>query len=298
MKSLAVVLNARAGRVRALSADALLDRVKAAADWADISVFDAGEDIASAARAACASGADAVAIAGGDGTATSVLSAAREAGCGSLMVPLPLGTANMLPRRLYGDRGFDAVLAELPGYEPVSLHAGRAADHLFFVALMAGAPVRFGQAREAIRPGGSGRRLGEAMRRLRQGVSSMAGSRLKLTLEGAEQKVSRSGAVMAAPGGFSALRSEEAPPGRDMISYLVVRPSDPADLALKTASFITGLPDPGGAAIVSEQTAVLSGPKHIHLMLDGEVFKATSPVTISLIKNAAMFAAPVGEGGP
>jgi hypothetical protein len=200
----------------------------------------------------------------------------------------------MLPRRLYGDRGFETVLRELPEYQSVTLHAGEAAGRTFYVALMAGAPVRFGQAREALRPGAKGRKLGEAARRLRQGVSSMSGSRLRLSLDGERRKVSRSGAVIIAPGGFEALRGAGDPPGPAVLEHLVVKPGDPGDLALKTASFLTGLLDPAEAAIASAGPATLSGPKHIHLMLDGEVCKVDGPVEIRLIKNAAVFAAPVG----
>lgn len=213
MKSLAVVLNSRAGRAQAVPREEMIARIRSAASWAELSFFDAGDGVVEAARAACSSGTDAVAVAGGDGTAAAVLDAARRSGCASIMVPLPLGTANMLPRRLYGDRDFESVLSELPAYETVTLHAGEAAGRTFYVALMAGAPVRFGQAREALRPAGSGRRLGEAAKRLRQGISSLAGSRLRLELDGAKQKLSRSGAVLVAPGGFAALRGEDAAAG-------------------------------------------------------------------------------------
>ncbi|MCR9127882.1 MAG: hypothetical protein NXI12_00025 [Alphaproteobacteria bacterium] len=297
MKSLAVVLNSRAGRAQAVPRQEMVARIREAADWAEVSIFDAADGVVEAARAACSSGADAVAVAGGDGTAAAVLDAARRSGCASIMVPLPLGTANMLPRRLYGDRDFETVLSELPDYQSVTLHAGEAAGRTFYVALMAGAPVRFGQAREALRPADSGRKLGEAARRLRQGISSLAGSRLRLGLDGAKQKLPRSGAVLVAPGGFAALRGETPPPGRAVLEHLLVRPGDPADLALKAASFVTGLPDPGEAAIMSDKPATLSGPRQIHLMLDGEVFKSAGPIEIRLIKNAAAFAVPPAQDG-
>jgi diacylglycerol kinase family enzyme len=295
MKSLAVVLNSRAGRAQAVPREEMIARIREAADWAELSIFDTADGVVEAARAACSSGAEAVAVAGGDGTAASVLDAARRSRCASIMVPLPLGTANMLPRRLYGDRDFETVLSEVPDYQTVTLHAGEAAGRTFYVALMAGAPVRFGQAREALRPADSGRRLSEAAKRLSQGISSLAGSRLRLELDGAKQKLSRSGAVLVAPGGFAALRGEIAPPGPPVLEHLLVRPGDPADLALKAASFVSGLPDPGEAAIMSDKPATLSGPRQIHLMLDGEVFKPDGPIEIRLIKDAALFAAPPGQ---
>lgn len=297
MKTLAVVINPHAGRARDLPPGDLQEAIRRAVSWAEISFFDASEDVTGAARAACDSGADAVVIAGGDGTAAAVLDQARSSGCDAIMIPLPLGTANMLPRRLYGDRDFKTVLAQLQTYETVTLHAGEAAGRTFFVALMAGSPVRFGQAREALRPGGEGRRFVEAARRLRQGLASLSGSRLRLTLEGSRRKLSRSGAVIIAPGGFAALRGDEALPGPAVLDHLVVRPADPADLAMKTASFMTGTPDPACAAIASRGPSTLSGPKHIHLMLDGEVVNVKGPVEVRLIEHAARFAAPGREGG-
>lgn len=81
MKTLAVVLNPSAGSARAFGEDDLREAIKAAASWAELEFFDASDDVPGAARAACASGADAVVTAGGDGTAAAVLDAARDAGC-------------------------------------------------------------------------------------------------------------------------------------------------------------------------------------------------------------------------
>ena len=292
MKTLAIVLNPMAGSARAFGEDDLREATKAAASWAELEFFDASDDVPGAARAACASGADAVVTAGGDGTAAAVLDAAREAGCASLMVPLPLGTANMLPHRLYGDRDFQTVLAELPHYRAVTLHAGQASGRTFYVALMAGVPVHFGQAREALRPDGAGRRLSEAFRRLRQGLASMARAHMRLKLDDGEHRVSRSCALVVAPGGFAAVRGSADAAGPAVLEHLMMKPGDPADFAVKTASFLAGLSTPDDAVLLSRRPAILSGPKRIELMLDGEVFKAKTPVEISLIENAASFAAP------
>ncbi|WP_417476676.1 diacylglycerol/lipid kinase family protein [Maricaulis sp.] len=292
MKTLAIILNPRAGSARAFGDGELRDAIAAAAGWAELEFFDASDDVPGAARAACASGADAVVTAGGDGTAAAVLDAARDSGCASLMVPLPLGTANMLPRRLYGDRDFRTVLTELPDYRAVTLHAGEVSGHTFYVALMAGMPVHFGQAREALRPDGAGRRLNLAFKRLRQGLASMARPHMRLKLDDGERRVSRSCALVVAPGGFSAVRGGADAPGPAVLEHLLMQHGDPADFALKTASFLAGLPTSDEAVLMSRQPATLSGPKRIELMLDGEVIKAATPIEICLVENAATFAAP------
>jgi hypothetical protein len=88
------------------------------------------------------------------------------------------------------------------------------------------------------------------------------------------------------------VRGGEDPPGPAVLEHLLIRPGDPADMALKAASFFTGLSGPVEDVVVSRRPAVLSGPRHIQLMLDGEVFKTKTPVEIRLIENAARFAAP------
>jgi diacylglycerol kinase family enzyme len=115
-------------------------------------------------------GCDVLAVLGGDGT---IRSAAEKSGrANTILIPLPGGTMNMLPRALYGARDWrEALSATLADPELHCISGGRAGDHAFYVAALVGAPTLWADAREAVRHG----HLLEAMRRastaLRRGMS-------------------------------------------------------------------------------------------------------------------------------
>ena len=94
--------------------------------------------------------AEVVVVLGGDGTIRSA--GARCSKAGKLLIPLPGGTMNMLPRALYGARTWQSVLTDTltaPRIHPVS--GGRAGSELFFCAAVLGAPSLWADAREALR---------------------------------------------------------------------------------------------------------------------------------------------------
>jgi diacylglycerol kinase family enzyme len=109
-------------------------------------------------------------VLGGDGT---IRSAAAKCGGGSaLLVPLPGGTMNMLPRALYGARDWRTALRDTLAKPRIqSISGGQASGHPFFVAALLGAPTLWAEAREALRGG----RFAEAAKRaataLRRGMS-------------------------------------------------------------------------------------------------------------------------------
>jgi diacylglycerol kinase family enzyme len=94
--------------------------------------------------------ADVLVVLGGDGT---IRTAAERSGqSGNILIPLPGGTMNMLPRALYGARGWREALADtIANPELRSVSGGRAGPHAFYVAAIAGAPTLWADAREAVR---------------------------------------------------------------------------------------------------------------------------------------------------
>jgi diacylglycerol kinase family enzyme len=97
-----------------------------------------------------ASLAQVVVVLGGDGTIRSAAAQCSEAG--KLLIPLPGGTMNMLPRALYGSRAWPEALADTlaaPSIREVS--GGRAGSEPFFCAAVLGAPSLWADAREALR---------------------------------------------------------------------------------------------------------------------------------------------------
>lgn len=289
MPDLALIMNANAGQMRPLDPSEVVEAARLGGRRSVV-MFDTRDGFSAAIEAALSSGARCVAVAGGDGTAASVLDLALEKRSRIQIAPLPLGTANLLPRRLYGDRDFRTVLDELDAYETLTLPAGQVAGRSFFVALMAGVPVRFGQAREALRPDHRGRRISVAAGRIAQGLGQLVTPHLRLCVDGAETRLARRSAVITIPGGLKSLRGE-APPAQGL-EHRLVDEGDLASLALQSASLLSRVPVSDAGHLVSPEPARLTGPKWIRLLLDGEFTKIRSPARLRFIEEAGRFAAP------
>ena len=94
--------------------------------------------------------AEVVIVLGGDGTIGAAANLCGRAG--KLLVPLPGGTMNMLPRALYGERTWAAALADTLAAPVVhDISGGRIGAKLFFCAAILGAPSLWADARESIR---------------------------------------------------------------------------------------------------------------------------------------------------
>ncbi|MFW5661882.1 MAG: diacylglycerol/lipid kinase family protein [Oceanicaulis sp.] len=145
-------------------------------------------DPGKAAREAIDHGADALITLGGDGTARSAAQAIYDAKADARLVALPMGTANLLPRRLYSTRTTDDILQALDTLEPTALPGGLASGEVFLIAAAAGFPTTFARARETARDPSRADRLKTAIKRASVGFSEMFSSRLKFAADGASDE--------------------------------------------------------------------------------------------------------------
>jgi diacylglycerol kinase family enzyme len=118
----------------------------------DVEIVVAGASEISAALKTAVGRADVLVVLGGDGT---IATAATLCGdTGPLLIPLPGGTMNMLPRALYGAVDWRAALkATLADPEVQNVSGGEAEAHRFYCAAILGAPSLWADAREAVREG-------------------------------------------------------------------------------------------------------------------------------------------------
>jgi diacylglycerol kinase family enzyme len=119
-------------------------------DHAEIVVVDpAGLD---AALDSAVAKAKVVVVLGGDGT---IGTAANKCGeHGPMLIPLPGGTMNMLPKALYGNLSWqDALTATLAKPKLQEVSGGEIDGHRFYCAAILGAPSLWADAREAVREG-------------------------------------------------------------------------------------------------------------------------------------------------
>lgn len=119
-------------------------------DTVEIHVVSPGE-VGETLKAAV-SEADVLVVLGGDGTIGGAATLCGEAG--PLLIALPGGTMNMLPKALYGTADWPTALrATLADPEIKNVSGGEAEGNQFFCAAIFGAPSLWADAREAVREG-------------------------------------------------------------------------------------------------------------------------------------------------
>lgn len=195
-KSPAFIVNASSRTLEGPQGEETLARLGGLCPVPLLGVFRDG-DPAKAARKALEAGADTVITLGGDGTAQAAAQAIYDGGAQARLVALPMGTANILPRRLYGTRSVEAILEGLAELEPATLPGGRLGGEVFLVAAAAGFPTTFAQAREAVRAKDLPRRLQTVLNRSRAGLTELFAPRIRFTADGAEHEtLSRASGLM------------------------------------------------------------------------------------------------------
>lgn len=174
----AALLNTSSGGCDASSRAALL----AILDKAGIeptTIWDvAGSEVDLALEAATQASVDVLIVLGGDGTIRSAAQRCDETG--PLLVPLPGGTMNMLPKALYGARSWGQALADTlaaPVVQPV--HGGQVGVHRFFVAGVFGNASLLAEARESIREGDLVGALGRSVAAMKQALGHELGYRFE-----------------------------------------------------------------------------------------------------------------------
>jgi|GEM_PF-3156331 len=125
---------------------------------------------------ALAAGLDVLVVIGGDGTIRSA--AERSTMDGPILIPLPGGTMNMLPKALYGDLGWEEAL-RLIFKDPFvrTLSGGKIGKEQFVIAAILGAPALWTKAREALREG----ELVTALEESQHALDSMFASKINYT---------------------------------------------------------------------------------------------------------------------
>ncbi len=107
-------------------------------------------------------------VLGGDGTIRSAAEAYVENG--PILLPLPGGTMNILPKALYGELSWEEVLTQTLAAPSVrTLSGGKVRGKKFYITAIVGAPALWAEARESVREGDLGTALekaGEAVEHL------------------------------------------------------------------------------------------------------------------------------------
>jgi len=132
-----------------------------------------GEEVERALQEAFDAAPQAVIVLGGDGTARTAAEHARRSGVP--VIPLPGGTMNLLPRRLYGEGDPADCLRQALAGEPRLLDAGEVAGKLFFLQGFFGVAPNIARAREAARGLTSFEDLPHVLDNARKAIGAMFG---------------------------------------------------------------------------------------------------------------------------
>ena len=240
-------------------------------------VEDIHNGIDAALESALAHGATAIAIAGGDGTIRAVAEQVARSGEHLPILPLPLGTANLLARRLYGDRDTLTILEEAPGYKLDSVPAGILNGRLFLVAAAVGFPSMFARAREVLRDQERPQPLWDSFKRAAVSIRHAFNPRLRYRIDYKHRAARR-----RASGIYLSIRADD-PTGFDCIAVHWRHFSD-----------LLGMPWEAMAVHESEfattrrlrvERLVAHSRKALPVMVDGEPFFVPDTARIRMIPH-------------
>ncbi len=164
-----VLVNTSSGGCDATTRGAVLDILRAGG-IKPVKVWDVvGQHVDHALDDAVQTSTDVLIVLGGDGTIRAA--AQRCEGAGPLLMPLPGGTMNMLPKALYGARTWREALCDtLKAPIVQAVHGGQVGTHRFYVAGVFGGASLFADAREAIRVGDLPGALGQGVAALQRAL--------------------------------------------------------------------------------------------------------------------------------
>lgn len=202
-----------------------------------------------------------VALFAGDGTINAAASLYDD--WEGAMLILPGGTMNMLAKQLHGEREpHEIVERALVRHREVRLPLVEAGPHRAFVALILGPAAAWGYAREAARYGQYGKML-----RVARFAWARTFSRGIAVCDGTGRRVGQRAAVFVPREGAMDISSIRARGWSEIV-------------ALGWEYLVGDWHDAPGVHDSRSSRAVVTGPRAIHALFDGEEVKLTSPVDV------------------
>ncbi|MBP7741137.1 MAG: NAD(+)/NADH kinase [Candidatus Pacebacteria bacterium] len=215
-------------------------------------------------------------VLGGDGTIRAGAEACTSKG--PLLVPLPGGTMNMLPKALYGEGSWEEVLRNILESARIKSVSGASANgKQFFIAAVLGAPALWARAREALREGSVGSALEEGGGALEQMFTMKVKYQFSDTEKGETDAVS-----VICP-----LISEVLPDSEHTLEAAAISVESATEaLGLASTAAFGTWRDDRRVSIVKTKRVSVSCDQDIPLILDGETTHAGTSVDITFLPEA------------
>lgn len=215
-------------------------------------------------------------VLGGDGTIRAAAQAVS--GTKTLLLPLPGGTMNMLPKALYGNLTWQEVLTQTLAHPKArTISGGTLGNEMFFIAAIIGAPARFAHAREAVRAG----KIREALQRARALFRKRFTVRIQYTFDETHTGVAEAVGVIC-PLISSALPDEHPSFEAAVIDVRTVGQV----LGLATAAAFGAWRDDANVTIVPSVRLRISSRRSMPAIVDGELIQIGKKAEAVFIPHA------------
>ncbi len=219
---------------------------------------------------------DLLIVFGGDGTIRSAALASSMDG--PILLLLPGGTMNLLPKALYGEVSWEAALqATLRDPMVRTISGGTVGTERFFIAAILGAPALWTKAREALREGNLAEALDEGKHALEGMFSSKIAYHFDELNEGTAEVV-----AVTCPLVSSALADD-----RRVLEAAVIDVPGAGELfELATAAALGQWRDARNVGIVNTKRVQVSSTTKIPVIVDGEMIHGAQELVIEYVPNA------------
>ncbi len=231
------------------------------------------------------SGTDVLVVLGGDGTIRTA--AAQCSQTSAILVPLPGGTMNVLPKALYGDGSWQDILRKIlarPRIKHVS--GGLVAGQRFFISAICGAPALWANAREALREA----KIGEVLAHSKVALKHMFAAKVNYHFDEMNEGTAEA-LIVTCP-----LVASTLDDNRQVFEAAVIDVNHAGELLeLATAAAFTFWQESKNVAVVRTASVRVTSDHAIPVILDGETIEAGKEIEIEFIPDAFRALVPADE---
>ncbi len=226
---------------------------------------------------------DVLVVLGGDGTIRSAASLCTPTG--PLLIPLPGGTMNVLPKALYGNGSWQEILRSvLAAPEVKIISGGEVSGHRFFISAICGAPALWANMREALRT----LDVAEALRHGKIAADHMFADKIHYQFNEMHEGETEALTVTCP------LVSTALEDNRKVLEAAIINVNDAGEvLELASAAAFGNWRDAKHVAIVSTKKVIVTSSKNIPVIVDGETIDTGKEIIIEFIPDAFSALIPV-----